>query len=85
MAQVWAIEIVANGKLTRFERDAAGTWFRHIGQHAHTADGNVHVADPIQARIIDSAFRAFDAAAAESASGLPMRRIWPSTVSHCRR
>ncbi|WGS18504.1 MULTISPECIES: DUF4340 domain-containing protein [unclassified Bradyrhizobium] len=69
MAQVWAIEIVASGKLTRFERDAAGAWFRHLGQHTHTAGGNVHVADPVQAPIIDTAFRAFDAAVAETRVG----------------
>lgn len=66
MAQVWAIEIVASGKLTRFERDAAGAWFKHIGQHTHAAGGDVHVADPAQATIIDAAFRGFDAAVAET-------------------
>ncbi len=66
MAQVWAIEIVANGKLTRFERDAAGAWFRHIGQHTHAAGGDVHIADPVQAPIIDAAFNGFDAAVAEA-------------------
>ncbi len=66
MAQVWAVEIVAGGKLTRFERDAAGTWFRHVGQHTHMAGGDVHVADPAQAAIIDGAFRAFDAAVTEA-------------------
>jgi hypothetical protein len=74
MAQVWAVEIVASGKLTRFERDAAGTWFRHIGQHTHAAGGEVHVADPLQAPIIDAAFRAFDAAAAE-------KRVGPADAS----
>ncbi len=69
MAQVWAIEIVAGGKLTRFERDAAGAWFRHLGQHSHAAGANVHVADPVQAPIIDAAFRAFDAAVAEAHVG----------------
>ncbi|WP_157450229.1 DUF4340 domain-containing protein [Bradyrhizobium sp. ARR65] len=75
MAQVWAVEIVASGKLTRFERDAAGTWFRHIGQHTHTAGGDVHVADPTQATIIDAAFRAFDAAVAEA-------RVAPGEAPH---
>jgi hypothetical protein len=75
IAQVWAIEIVANGKLTRFERDAAGTWFKHMGQHAHAAAGDVHIADPIQAPVIDAAFRAFDAAAAE-------KRVGPADASH---
>ena len=66
MAQVWAVEIVASGKLTRFERDVAGAWFRHIGQHTHAAAGEVHVADPAQAVIIDAAFAGFDAAVAET-------------------
>ena len=69
MAQVWAVEIVANGKLTRFERDVAGTWFRHLGQHAHASSGDVHVADPIQAPIIDAAFRALDASVTEKRVG----------------
>ena len=75
MVQVWAIEIVASGKLTRFERDAAGTWFRHTGQHTHAAGGDGHVADPAQATIIDAAFRAFDAAVAEA-------RVAPGDVPH---
>ena len=66
IAQVWAVEIVAGGKLTRFERDASGTWFRHTGQHTHAAGGSVHVADPIQAPVIDAAFRALDATVAEA-------------------
>jgi hypothetical protein len=69
MAQVWAIELVFAGKLTRFERDAAWNWFRHVGQHAHTASSDVHVADPARARIIDTAFSAFDAAAVETRIG----------------
>jgi hypothetical protein len=75
MTQVWAIEIVAGGKLTRFERDAAGTWFKHTGQHSHAAGAVVHVADPVQAPIIDAAFRAFDAAAAE-------KRVGPADAPH---
>jgi hypothetical protein len=69
MMQVWAIEIVFAGRLTRFERDGAGNWFRHVGQHAHTAAGNAHVADPEQARTIDTALRAFDSAAVETRLG----------------
>jgi hypothetical protein len=69
MAQVWAIEIVFGGKLTRFERDAAWNWFKHIGQHAHAAGSDAHVADPAQARIIEAAFSAFDAAAIEARIG----------------
>ena len=59
MAQVWAVEIVAGGKLTRFERDSAGNWLRHVGQHSHTADASAHVADPAQARIIAAALEIF--------------------------
>jgi Domain of unknown function (DUF4340) len=69
MAQVWAIEIVFAGKLTRFERDAAGSWFKHMGQHAHTAGNNAHVAEPEQARVIETALRAFDAATVETRIG----------------
>jgi hypothetical protein len=65
MSQVWALEIVFSGKLTRFERDTDGNWFRHLGQHSHAAGNVVHVADPEQARVIDAALRALDAAAVE--------------------
>jgi Domain of unknown function (DUF4340) len=69
MAQVWAIEIVFAGKLTRFERDAAWNWFRHVGQHTHAAGSDAHVADPTQASIIETAFSAFDLAAVETRVG----------------
>ncbi|WP_027575654.1 DUF4340 domain-containing protein [Bradyrhizobium sp. WSM1743] len=69
MAQVWALEILFAGKLTRFERDADGNWFRHLGQHNHAAGNVVHVADPEQARIIDAALRAFDSSAIETHVG----------------
>lgn len=60
LAQVWAVEIVFGGKLTRFERDGAGNWFRHVGQHSHAGGTNLHVADPDQARVIGAALEAFD-------------------------
>jgi hypothetical protein len=69
MAQVWAVEIVFAGKLTRFERDTAGTWFRHVGQHAHSIGSDGHIADPAQARVIDAALRALDASAVETRVG----------------
>lgn len=69
MAQVWALEIVSAGKLTRFERDPGGNWFRHLGQHNHASGTVVHTADPEQARIIDAALRAFDTAAIETRVG----------------
>jgi Domain of unknown function (DUF4340) len=69
IAQVGAIEIVFAGRLTRFERDAAGNWFRHIGQHAHAGGNDAHVADPAQARIIETALGALDATAVETRVG----------------
>lgn len=69
MTRVWALEIVFAGKLTRFERDAEGNWFRHLGGHNHAAGNVVHVADPAQARVIDAALRAFDSTAAETRLG----------------
>jgi hypothetical protein len=69
MAQVWAVEIVSAGKLTRFERDGAGNWFRHVGQHSHTTSGNAHTADPAQAGLIATALEAFDATAIEARIG----------------
>ncbi len=69
MAQIWAVEIVAAGKLTRFERDSAGHWFRHTGQHSHTANANAHVADPVQARLIAAALDSLDASAVETRVG----------------
>lgn len=47
IAQIWAIEIVFAGRLTRFERDRDGNWFRHLGQHSHAAGNVAHVADPL--------------------------------------
>ena len=78
MAQVWAIEIVFAGKLTRFERDMDGKWFRHKGQHSHAGGDITHVADPEQAGIIDTALRAFDASAVET-------RIGPADPSQLAR
>lgn len=78
MAQVWAVEIVSQGKLTRFERDTAGNWFRHVGQHSHGAAGDAHVADAAQARVIDSAFRGLDGAAVEA-------RIAPAEAAELAR
>jgi Domain of unknown function (DUF4340) len=75
MAQVWAIEIVAGGKLTRFERDPRGAWFKHTGQHTHAAGTDAHVADPVMAPIIDAAFSGFDAAVAET-------RVAPGDAAH---
>jgi hypothetical protein len=58
MNQVWAVETVFGGQLHRFERDDAGKWFLHVGQHTHVG-GLRHVADPAQAIIISTALDAF--------------------------
>ena len=58
--RVWAVEIVFEGKLHRFERDAAGNWLLHVGQHTHSGDMAAHVADPARARVIASALGALD-------------------------
>ncbi|MBV8507754.1 MAG: DUF4340 domain-containing protein [Alphaproteobacteria bacterium] len=52
IARVWAIEIVGGGMLYRFERDPAGLWFHHVGQHVHTPGGFAHHADPTLAPLI---------------------------------
>ena len=84
LAQVWAVEIVFAGKLTRFERDAAGNWFRHVGQHSHAGGGPVHVADPAQARIIAAALEAFGATMVESriAPGVDARGLARFGLDH---
>ena len=66
MAQAWAVEIVYAGKLTRFERDGSGSWFRHVGQHSHQANTDAHVADPAQARAIAAALDALDTTVIET-------------------
>ncbi|MGY0574737.1 DUF4340 domain-containing protein [Bradyrhizobium sp. RDM12] len=78
ITQAWAIEIVFAGKLTRFERDPAGSWFRHLGQHSHSTGTAAHVADPAQAEIIDAALRAFDSSAVET-------RVGPATSPQLER
>ena len=64
--QVWAVEIVFAGKLHRFERDGAGRWFLHVGQHTHSAATPEHVADPAKAPVIDAALAAFGATEIET-------------------
>jgi len=60
IAQVWAIEIVSHGVLYRFERDPAGLWFHHVGQHVHTPGGLVHHADPALAPLIEAELTVLD-------------------------
>jgi hypothetical protein len=60
IAQIWAVEIIRSGSLHRFERDPAGLWFHHVGQHAHLPGGFVHKADPELATPIAAEFDALD-------------------------
>lgn len=60
LAQIWAVEIVAAGNLQRFERDPAGNWFHHVGEHVHRSSADAHIADPQQARVIAGALAAFE-------------------------
>lgn len=57
--QIWAVELVSGGALHRFERDGAGRWFLHTGQHSHVGGTNAHVADPVQAPVIAAALDGF--------------------------
>lgn len=62
--QVGAIEIVDAGRLHRFERDAAGTWFYH-GVHPGGQRDHTHDTDPAQGERIERAFAAFGRARIE--------------------
>jgi hypothetical protein len=62
---VWAVEIVAGGKLARFERDGAGRWFLHTGQHSHADPAASHIADPARAEAIGRALAGFGNAQVE--------------------
>jgi len=65
-ATVWAVEVVQNGALTRFERDPAGDWFHHLPGHAHTPGGFVHKADPSVAPLLAAEFTALERASVEA-------------------
>jgi hypothetical protein len=56
--EVGAIEIAETGRLHRFERDAAGTWFYH-GVHAGGEATHTHTPDPALAQRIERTIAAF--------------------------
>jgi hypothetical protein len=58
VSQLGAVEIADTGRLHRFERDAAGTWFYH-GVHTATEGAHAHAADPALAERIERALAAF--------------------------
>jgi hypothetical protein len=60
ITRVWAIEILDHGMLYRFERDPAGLWFHHVGQHVHAPSGFVHQADPKLASLIEAELAGLD-------------------------
>ena len=65
-AVIWAVEVVENGTLTRFERDPEGDWFHHVGQHVHKPGGFVHKADPKLAPLIATELAGLERASVES-------------------
>jgi hypothetical protein len=65
MAEIAVVEILENGALTRFERDPAGEWFHHVGQHVHGPGGLVHKADPKLAPLIAAELAALEQASVE--------------------
>jgi hypothetical protein len=77
--RVWAVEIAFKGKLHRFERDSAGNWLVHFGQHTHSGNTGAHVADPGQARIIATALAALDQTQIE---GLVAHHLDSSQLEH---
>ena len=85
MAHVWAVEIVAGGKLTRFERDAAE---RGSGILVNTATRPAALfTSPIPSRRQSSMqpSRPSMRRRRKRASGLPTRRVSPDMASHSRR
>jgi hypothetical protein len=60
IARVWAIEILSQGILYRFERDPDGLWFHHVGRHVHTPGGFVHHADPGLVPLIEAELAVLD-------------------------
>jgi hypothetical protein len=77
--RIWAIEIAFKGKLHRLERDSAGNWLLHVGEHTHSGNTPAHLADPGQARIIATALAALDQTQIE---GLVARHPDPSQLEH---
>ena len=55
IADLGAVEIVHNGTLHRFERDASGAWFYH-GVHGASQGQHAHSSDPVIAARIEKAF-----------------------------
>ena len=65
ISRIWAVEIVAGGAVTRFERDNKGVWFHHVGQHVHVSPADAHIADPVLAPKIAAELDRLDTATVE--------------------
>jgi Domain of unknown function (DUF4340) len=66
IVRIWAVEVVTGGRLIRFERDPAGTWFHHVGGPIHAPGGFVHKADPVMAPLIAAELAGIDQAPVEN-------------------
>jgi len=77
-AALSAVELVAAGAVTRFERDGEGRWFRHAHEQAagEAAAGHEHALDAAAADALDKAFRLLANARHDRivASGEPLDR-----------
>ena len=58
ISELGAVEVMHNGTLHRFERDAAKTWFYH-GIHTGSEQQHAHNTDPAAAAQIEKAFTGF--------------------------
>jgi hypothetical protein len=55
LERLTAVEIIAGGRLHRFERDPGGQWFHHAHVHAPADAAHDHRADPVTAERIAQA------------------------------
>ena len=65
IAHVAVVELFADGRPSRFERDGTGLWFHHVGQHVHLGPADAHRADPAQAAAIAQELAALEQTVAE--------------------
>lgn len=64
ITQVGAVEVMNQGTVHRFERDANGNWYYH-GIHAETTAEHGHTTDPVAAEKIETALIGFSRARKE--------------------
>jgi hypothetical protein len=66
IARIWAAELVADGRLIRFERDPDGSWFHHVDGHVCKPGGFAHRADPATAPLIATELAGVDQSSTET-------------------